>query len=323
MTTKQTLAGRLLEHLAPSPAERFLQLLEKGDGGNVLSGTEYAARLRRHNVNDAPAFQPEAKPDVYLAKALGGRIAPLCHIIGAVSDRIHVASEDTRTAASGPKAYGAALNQSSISFTEEFPTWTRLGSFLNATDGLLSDKGVATQTLDQFLDDDVTASIDDQLVNGDGSGSAEGTQFVGLLENTDVDDLALSGTRFASIVAAATTIRGAGFVAPLTVLVSAADALALLTDRSVDAGVLEYDRTVAELLGFTPMIVPSLADGTAIVGSLSEATALYVRGAGLTIDRSNAHDTHFLDGIITIRATTRSTFRVPRPTGVIRITSFS
>jgi len=313
---------------AASPGGRFCESpayldLTLEEAHQVFAGDDLADFIRLHaTVNDGAAFQPEASPDVYLGNARGSRVASLVRVVAAVTDRIHVAAETSRSEVAAPTAYGVALNEASLAFSSQHPTWSRIGSWIPVDEGVLEDKGDAAQIIDQFVEQDVLRAVDNQIVNGNATGTAEALQFDGFINNSAIANQALSGdTRFESLVRAATTIRNAGFVGPITALVNPADAFKLLTDE-VD-GIHDYDQDIADVLGLSVRLSPVAPTGTAVVGDLYDSTTLYVRGLGLQVVKAKDHAGFFVEGKVAVKGTVRATLRIPRPSGIIRVTGFS
>jgi HK97 family phage major capsid protein len=324
------LANEAMRAVTTSPGERFCGAPEFGKplgvnpvSMNLLDAKETAEHLRLNTtVNDGAAFQPEEAPDVYLGNEVSNRVAGLVHVVPAVNDLIHVAAETSRTDVAAPTAYGVALQEGSVAFGSEIPTWSRIGAWIPVEEGVLSDKGYGEQVINQFVTQDVTRAIDNQIINGDGTGTNEAKQFDGLLNNSSIADQPLaSESRWNAIVRAAITVRGADFAGPISVIVNPLDALELLTDE-VD-GIKDWDQAIADLLDLHLSLSSVAPTGTAIVGDLDNAVTLWVRGIGLHLSKSQSHAGFFIDGQVAVKGEVRATLRIPRPTGIVRVTGFS
>lgn len=288
----------------------------------LLDSKEMAGRIRLNaTVDGGDDFQAEGAPDVYL-NPTPKRVAGLVRVVPGDNERIHVAAEVSRTEVAAPKAYGVALDEGSVAFGSEIPTWSRIGSWIPVDEGILLDKGEGQRVIDEFIDQDVMRALDNQIVNGDGTGSGEGKQFDGLVNNAAIADQPLaSDSRWNAIVRAATTVRGADFTGPINVLLNPLDALALLTDE-ID-GIKDYDQDIADVLDLHFTLSSVAPTGSVVVGDLANAVTVWVLGLGLDITKSQSHAGFFIEGKVAVRGTVRATLRIPRPSGIVRVTDFT
>jgi HK97 family phage prohead protease len=313
-----TLGERFVASSQYAKARRSPFITAEGSEVQVSSADELAARLR---IVTADQLLPQSAPQWTLLPGSGGRVAPLVRTVSIDSGvRLHVANETARTTAAAPTAFGTALPLGSVSVSSAEASFHRIGAYLEATRGVIEDRGALRDVVDQYLMEDVQRAIDLDILLGDGTGE----NSVGLLNaGASVPTQAL-GTdgRFQAIIRAAAKVRAAGFTGPIDVVIEAStDAVSLLTEVD-DTGEQTFDRDVLDALGVRSVVPSALVtQGKVIVGDLASASTLWVR-EGITIRMATQHNSNLTSGIVTLSAEARLEFEVVMPTAAVVVTGF-
>jgi hypothetical protein len=276
----------------------------------IMSAAEFRTLV------DSTSFPPDiAKATDYnLAAARGGRVAPRVNVIDSATLTVAVSVESSRTAAAAPTAYNSALPEGAISWTDSDEAAKRIGAWIPVQKGAWSD-GSAEPMIRQLLHDDVLRALDTQILVGD----ATGENLLGLLDaGTALPTQALSTDSQATAIAKAVcTIRGAGHVGPVDVVVAAADAQDLVLSTDWQA----RERSLAAL-GFRDIVIsPVLSAGKSLVGDFHAGAHLYVR-ADVEVSVSASHASLFTSSTLAVACETRVGFKAVREDAFVVITGF-
>lgn len=206
-------------------------------------------------------------------------------------------------------------------------TLTKIAGYWSVTDEMLEDQEFLVNGINERLTYNLLLAEEDQLLNGDGSGS----NIKGLLKRNGV--LTATGKKTAAadtIFNAMTKIREASVYAPDAFIINPADweVLRLAKDKNDQylAGGPFYGQygnpgMVIEpnLWGLTPVITPAIASGTVLLGAFNQGAQVAEKG-GLRIDYTNTHDKDFIYNRGLFRLEKRELLMVPSPKSFAKIT---
>jgi hypothetical protein len=251
--------------------------------------------------------------DWNLAPAKGNRVASRLTVVPSTSQTIAVSREASRTEAAAPTAYGTALPEAAITFTDSDETPKRVGVWLPVTKGAWTDRGAVEAMVRALLGDELLRELDDQILNGD----ATGENLRGIVGDASITTQALGGdTHGVALLKACASVRAANHAGPLTVIASASD----LQDAALSADFRDHVETATRVFGLESFVATSqLAAGTMLVADLASAVHLYVRSP-LSITVSDSHTGFFTEGKVAVLAEMRAELRVVRGDGVVKIT---
>ena len=204
----------------------------------------------------------------------------------------------------------------------------KVAAFIKESDEIVEDLPWLVSSINGRLLYQVSLFIEDQLLNGNGTG----TNLTGLLNRSGVQtETAADRTDNAdALFRAITKVQtGSGFSAD-GIVVNPADyqKLRLSKDNNGQyygggffAG--QYGNgTIQEqppLWGLRTVVTPAIAAGTALVGSFAQGASVISKG-GVTVETTNSHDDDFTNNRITIRGERRLALAARRPAAFVKVT---
>jgi HK97 family phage major capsid protein len=186
---------------------------------------------------------------------------------------------------------------------------------------VLADSQALADFLEMVLNRDMLRSVDNEILNGDGSGAGQGKRFTGLANSGLPTQAVAAGSRWEALVAAAGKVRAADWQGPLSVVLNATDATELALEKST-AGEPVLDDGIAALafLGVEQFVFSTVqAAGTGYVGSFGEGATLYVRQAP-TLSIADSDGSDFLLGKVVLGLEARLALRVSFPSAFVQVT---
>lgn len=267
--------------------------------------------------NSAPVSSKALRPgyvDWSTLPARGGRVSVLLNVVESKTHVVSTANETARGEVAAPVRYNLdLLPESGVTFVASDVPSRRIGAWVPVTNGALEDPGQVDDMVRNVLTADLLRGLDAQVLNGDGTGE----NFLGLTADAAIAAQARgTDSNAVAILRAAATVRGADFAGPISVVLSAANAVATVTDGAFKADALDA-------LGVERVVFSSrLAAGTALVGSLAEAASLYVR-EGATISLSRDHADFWLRGNTAVAVEGRFSMKLRQAGAVIRVTGLA
>jgi HK97 family phage major capsid protein len=196
---------------------------------------------------------------------------------------------------------------------------SKIAAFLPVSDEMLEDAAQIRSYLDARLGLFVRIEEENQLLNGDGTG----TDLDGILNrvpaanegiNSDAADRNKADDIFAAI-----TVARESFLEPDGIVVNTddwADIRLLKDDNGNYIGGSPFSNDRGEpgetLWGKRVVVTSAMAAGTALVGAFRTAAQVFRRG-GLTVEASNSHSDYFRKNLTAVRAEERLGLAVYRP----------
>lgn len=194
----------------------------------------------------------------------------------------------------------------------------KIAAFLPVSDEMLEDAAQIRSYLDARLGLFVRIEEENQLLNGDGTG----TDLDGLLNRLPAaNDWVTSDAAMANKadhIFAALTVARDSFLEPDGIVVNSDDwaDIRLLKDANGNyIGGSPFSQSVqpSEVLwGKRVVVTSAIAAGTALVGAFRTAAQVFRRG-GLTVEASNSHSDYFRKNLTAVRAEERLALAVYRP----------
>jgi HK97 family phage major capsid protein len=245
--------------------------------------------------------------------------------------------EGTATNAAAATSEAAAKPESTFGFTETEEPIRKIATFLPVSDEMLEDAPQIQAYLNGRLGLFVRQAEEAQLLSGNGSAP----NLSGLLGR--VSNVWGRGTVDSNAVAifkGANGVRGSAFLNPDAIVMNPANwqTTRLLTDSQgqfYGGGPFEIGPyggpqgptassypAAQSLWGMRLVVTSAIGAGTALVGSFSQAAAVYRRG-GLSVEASNSHSDYFQRNLTAIRAEERIGLAVFRPAAFTKVTGLS
>lgn len=216
-------------------------------------------------------------------------------------------------------AEGGPKPESNLSFDQADTPVQKIATFIPITDEALQDAGQIRQVINDRLSLFVRMEEENQLLNGQGSGS----DLVGVLDqvpggNDGVVSDADTPNAADHIYAAITAVRDS-FLEADGIVIHPDDwaDLRLLKDDNLNyIGGSPFSNTGSNpgesLWGKRVVVTTAQSAGTALVGAFRTGATIY-RNGGLTVDASNSHSDYFVKNLTAIRAEERLALAVQRP----------
>jgi|SRR5215471_1839441 len=230
-----------------------------------------------------------------------------------VTNNAAVVPEATDTAGSGVKP------QSTMTFEKVSTTVKTIAHWLAATKRALADTGQLRTLINDFLRYGVEEVLEDEIVNGDGTGD----HFTGLLHTAGILAQPFDTDMLATIRKAITQVQLVGRTQPNALLINPADDEAFDLLKGGDGNYMQGNmvpwgpgqpRTV---WGITRVVSEAIPEGTALLGNFRFAV-LWDREAA-TLTATDSHDDFFIRNLIAILAELRAAFGVLRPQAFVEI----
>lgn len=214
--------------------------------------------------------------------------------------------EDTTVKAAAVVAEGAAFPASTAKFKGYTISLKKIGDTLPVSEEFFEDEVNAAAELDMFLENNVDAEVDDQIVNGDNTGE----NLKGLLESVPAYAAAASAIQDANIYDLITKVKG--------VITSAGGKkyrpdFAAMNNTTINRLLLKKDQN--DNYQFPPnhpifsMVVEdnNIADNVLVVGDKRYAT-IYEMG-GVTLSKGLV-SAQFVEDMVTLKARKRLLFLI-------------
>lgn len=204
---------------------------------------------------------------------------------------------------------------------------TKIAGFWTTTDEMLEDEEFLVSAINNLLTYKLDLFEEDQLLNGDGSGS----NIRGLLNRSGIQTLTQAKETLADTIFKAKTsvASGSGYTAD-GVIINPADweTLRLSKDSNGQyygggAFYSPYGNNTVEIepspWGIAPVITPAIAKGTVLVGAFHLGGQTATKG-GLRVEYSNSHADNFTNNKTTFRLEKRELLMVPVPSAFVKVT---
>lgn len=222
--------------------------------------------------------------------------------------------ETTFTNAAAMVAEGGTKPESTLVFDIATDEVEKCAHWLPVTEEMLEDVAQIRSVIDARLRLGLNLTIDDQLLNGDGTSP----NISGILDRSGLaTPVALGADTIPdAIFKQITAIFTSAWVAPDGIVMNPSDWQDVQLMK--DANGQYYGSgpfTVAQrptLWGLPVAVTPTIAAGTALVGAFKSASQWFSKG-GVRVEASNSHSDYFIKNLVAIRAEERLALAVYRP----------
>ncbi|AOQ28220.1 major capsid protein [Arthrobacter phage Huntingdon] len=203
----------------------------------------------------------------------------------------------------------------------------KIAGYIKFTDEMMEDLPFVVSEINTRLLYELAKFEEQQLIYGDGTG----TNILGLLNRSGIQlGARTSGESVADAIFRQITAvqTGSGLTADSLVMHPLDyQSLRLQKDANgqyMGGGFFQGSYGNGGMMvnppvwGLKTLVTPSIAQGTAIVGALKQATTVYRKG-GVRVESTNSHSTDFTDNKITVRAEERIGLAVRKPSAVVKL----
>lgn len=206
--------------------------------------------------------------------------------------------------------------ESSMAFEKVTESVRTIAVWVPATKRALSDAAQLRGLIDDELRGDLEQELEDQILNGDGTGE----NFEGIANTTGVQAQAWDTDLFTTTRKALTKVRVTGRSIPTAFLVHPAD------DERIDLAKDGNDRFYGNgpfsigpgtLWGVPRVVSEAVTQGTGYVGDFRKAVLWDREQASIQV--SDSHADFFVRNLVAILAEMRAAFGVIRPTAFVEI----
>ncbi|HXG56683.1 MAG TPA: phage major capsid protein [Vicinamibacterales bacterium] len=225
------------------------------------------------------------------------------------------------TNASAAVLEGGIKPESTLTFDAVSDSVRKIAHWLPVTEEMLEDVSQIRSYIDARLRLGLDLTLEDQVLNG--SGTAPNIR--GLLNRTGLATAVARGTdsNADAIYKQIWAIFNASFLMPDGIVINPTNwqTSALSKDANgnyLGAGPFSSIQTTS-MWGLPVAVTPSIAAGTALVGSFKMAAQLFTKG-GVRVEASNSHSDFFIKNLVAIRAEMRAALAVYRPGAIGTVT---
>jgi len=243
------------------------------------------------------------------------------------SDLVEYVRQTAYTIAAAAVAEATATGDTSGTKPESAIAWEivqeavkTIAHWIPATRRALADAGQIRSIIDSQLRLGLELELEDQMVNGDGTGE----NFTGILNVTGINVQNLGAdTRLDCLKKAATLCRVTGRVVPTAFLMHPDDLDEILLAKDTEGRYLVGDPQMRQngmvyLWGQPVVQSDVLTEGNAIDAGWKQAVMLWDREQA-TVTASDSHSDFFVRNMVAILSEMRAAFGVLRPAGVTHI----
>lgn len=247
---------------------------------------------------------------------------------GTESDTVEYVRVTTETNNAAPVAEATATSggsgakpESAMLLEKVTETVNTIAHWIPATKRALSDARQLRTLIDQFLRFGLEEELEDQMINGDGTGE----NFTGISNVTNVQAQAWDTNILVTTRKARTKVRTVGRDTPNAYLLHPTDweTIQLIRDESGGAGTGSFlfggpaGNQAQTLWGLPVVESEALTQGVGYVGNFRQAV-LWDREQA-TIQVSDSHSDFFIRNMVAILAELRAAFGVLRPKSIVEI----
>lgn len=234
----------------------------------------------------------------------------------------------TGTAAAAAVAEGGTKPTSTLSYTSQLGTVTKLAHVVEVTDETLEDFPAFMSVLSQDMTDGLIKAENDELLNATVTGAHKFPGLLnasGVLVGTPVPGTPTQTDRLDAIGAAIDGLRvGSSYTEPDGIIMHPTTWGVIRRNKDTTNQYLLSDPGTAadpRIWGVPVVLTTQIATGTVLIGDFANSTAAYVRD-GIRVETANQGSTQFVANTTLVRCEERLLVTVPRPSGLIKVTGF-
>lgn len=231
------------------------------------------------------------------------------------SNSIIVPTETVATNAAAAIEEGALKPQSTLRFAPQTEPVKKIATSMKISDETLEDVPYIRSYVDGRMRFFVRQEEEDQVLNGDGTGA----NLLGLRNRVGLTPAQARGadSNFDAIFKTITKVMLASLLAPDAIVLNPLNWQTMQLAKGTDGRYLgggPFDAAAAPRLWGLPVVpTTAMAAGNALVGAYRAAAAIIRRGAGVTVEMTNANEDDFLRNLVALRAEERLALAVYRP----------
>lgn len=305
--------GRMNERSrVQSPPVRFKSLFEAKTLITGLSDTQAGAFVFNdvQALVDRAPFRPLTIRDIITKGSTSSDTVEYPVITGITNNAAPVAEATAASGSSGAKP------ESGLALSRVTETVKTIAHWLPATKRALADAGQIRTLVDNFLRYGLEEELEDQMVNGDGTGE----NFTGLLTLSTTTPQAWSTNILTTTRKARTLVRTTGRATPTAYVLNPADweTIDLLQDneaRYFFGGPSQIG--VPRLWGLPVVESEAMTAGWGMVGDFRQAVLWDREQASIMV--SDSHSDFFIRNLVAILAEMRAAFGVLKPAALVKI----
>lgn len=234
-------------------------------------------------------------------------------------DTIKYMEQITRTSNAAERAEGGTYGEAAFVLTEQNVVIETLGVWIPVTDEQLEDEAEAATMINDELPFMLRQRLDLQLLVGDGNTP----NILGINNKASISTQAKgSDPVFDAVHKAMTKVQVTGRAMPSHVIMHPNDWEGVRLTRTADGlYVLGSPTDVGprQVWGVPVVVSDNQTENTAVVADLTNWARLYIR-RGIVVERTNAHDTFFINGKQAIRASFRCATVFKRAAAICTVT---
>lgn len=209
--------------------------------------------------------------------------------------------QTTRTNNAAERAEGGTYGEAAFVLTERSVSIETVGVWLPVTDEQLEDEAEAAAMVDMELPFMLRQRLDSQILVGDGNTP----NILGINNKSSIQTQAKgSDPVFDAILKGATKVRVTGRAVPNAVVFHPNDWQDLRLTRTADGIYIlgnPADAGPTRIWGLIPVESDNQTENTAVVGDFANFSRLRLR-RDVLVEKTNSHDTFFINGKQAIRA---------------------
>jgi HK97 family phage major capsid protein len=229
------------------------------------------------------------------------------------------------TNAAAPVLETGVKPESTLTFEAVIEALKKIAHWLPVSEEMLEDVDQIRSYIDARLMLGVNLALEDQILNGDGTGA----EMLGLLVRTDLAApiAAPVGGSLDAIAAQISAIETNQQLRVSGIAMNPTDWLTLSLTKTTDGGYLGPNPfetpTTPTLFGRPVAQTPAMPVGQALVGAFSSGGGQLFRRNGVKVDASNSHADFFVKNLVALRAELRALLALYRPAAFGLVTNLN
>ena len=216
-------------------------------------------------------------------------------------DTVKYMEQTTRTSNAAERAEGGTYGEAAFELTERSVVIETIGVWIPVTDEQLEDEAEAAAMIDDELPMMLRQRLDLQLLVGDGNTP----NILGVNNKVGIQTQAKGADPvFDAFHKAITKVQVTGRSMPTHIITHPNDWQDVRLTRTADGIYIlgsPTDPGPRQMWGLPVAVSDNQTENTGLVGDYANWARLYIR-RGIVVERTNAHDTHFINGKQAIRA---------------------
>lgn len=304
---QQSAAGDGPEQGAPArSAKSFGEKFAKSDARTRMGSAEAIDHDVKTLMSRSAGWNPESlrEPGYVPAASAPIMILDMIPTLPTKQAAIKYMEQTTRTSNAAERAEGGTYGEAAFVLTERSVTVETVGVWIPVTDEQLEDEAEAAAMIDLELPMMLRQRMDLQALVGDGTTP----NILGVNNKASIQTQAKGADPvFDAVHKGLTKVRVTGRAMPDLIVMHPNDWEGVRLTRTADGLYIlgnPYDQIRPQLWGLPVAISDNQTENTAILGDFGGYARLYIR-RDIVVERTNSHDTYFINGKQAIRAGVR------------------